>query len=126
MPLAPAPPLPTQIAPVRRANDVKPWFGALRLHHWLKNLVVFLPLFLSHQFHPVRVVAAFQTFAAFSFCASAFYVFNDLLDVEADRLHVQKRARPFAADELGLNQGIVLISVGLAAAFLFASTIPLP
>jgi 4-hydroxybenzoate polyprenyltransferase len=126
MPLAPAHPAPTQIAPVKRANEVKPWFVALRLHHWLKNLVVFLPLLLSHQFHTVQVVAAFQTFAAFSFCASAFYVFNDLLDVEADRLHVQKRARPFAADELGLRQGIVLISIGLAAAFLITSTIPLP
>jgi 4-hydroxybenzoate polyprenyltransferase len=52
-------------------------------------------------------------------------VFNDLLDVEADRSHAQKCVRPFAAEDLGITQGILLFAISLAAAFVFSSKLPL-
>jgi len=70
----------------------------IRLHQWLKNLLVFVPLLVSSRFtDPIAVQAAIATFLAFGLCASGTYVFNDLLDLPADRRHPSKKARPIAA-----------------------------
>jgi 4-hydroxybenzoate polyprenyltransferase len=78
---------------------------ALRPHHWVKNLLVFLPLLASHDFDAGTWGAAMLAFAAFSFVASAVYVVNDLLDLSADRAHPRKRDRPFASGKLPLGWG---------------------
>ncbi len=84
-------------------------FLALRLHQWAKNVLVFLPLVLAHQVTNLPLVlAAVVAFFAFGLCASAVYVQNDLLDLEADRHHARKRFRPFAAGTLPLKFGLVL------------------
>ena len=59
---------------------------ALRPHQWLKNVLVFVPLVLAHRIRDVGTLErAFLAFAEFSLCASAAYLLNDLLDLEADR-----------------------------------------
>ncbi len=89
---------------------------ALRPHQWAKNVLVFAPLVTSHQILSLGpVLQGLVAFAAFSLCASAIYVVNDLLDVDADRLHPRKKARPFAAGELSIPFGLAL-SLGLLAA----------
>ena len=72
---------------------MRAWIAALRLHQWLKNLLVFLPLLASHRFlEPTAVIpAASLAFVAFGLCASGVYVLNDLLDLPADRVHPRKR-----------------------------------
>lgn len=100
---------------------------ALRLHQWSKNLLVFVPLVLSHRlFEPDVLVAGFVAFFAFGLCASSIYVINDLFDIRADRAHPRKRFRPFAAGELSVRTGIVmaavLLPVSLALAVLGSST----
>jgi 4-hydroxybenzoate polyprenyltransferase len=81
----------------------------LRPHHWVKNLIIFVPLLTSHQLGDHTLCGqALLAFLAFSFCASGVYVFNDLLDVEADRHHPRKRTRPFAAGDLPLPFGLAL------------------
>ncbi len=87
---------------------------ALRLHQWAKNLLVFLPLLLAHKFQPAPVLTAVAAFFCFCFIASATYIFNDLLDLEADRVHLNKRRRAFAAGDLSITAGIAT-SVLLAA-----------
>ena len=72
----------------------------LRPHHWLKNLLVAVPLATAHQFTPGAVLRTLLAFAAFSICASCVYVLNDMIDVEADRAHPLKKARPFASGAL--------------------------
>jgi 4-hydroxybenzoate polyprenyltransferase len=65
------------------------------------------------------LVAAILTFAAFCAAASGIYVVNDLLDLEADRIHPRKRKRPFASTSLPLRFGLigpVLVLVGLMLA----------
>jgi len=104
-------------------GGLKAWLRALRLHQWLKNLLVFIPLLASHRFMETDVVlAAVAGFVAFGLCASGVYVLNDLLDLTSDRQHPRKRLRPFASGALPLLPGIVLAPVlalaGLALAWI--------
>jgi 4-hydroxybenzoate polyprenyltransferase len=92
---------------------------ALRLHQWLKNLLLFVPLVISHRIGDPRLMRdAFIGFFSFSLCASAVYLVNDLLDLAADRRHPIKRMRPFAAGDLPLVTGLALPPVLLAVAAL--------
>jgi len=83
-----------------------------RPQHWLKNILLFVPLVAAHRFNEIdllgKVLLAFLTFGCF---ASAGYLFNDLLDLSEDRLHPQKRFRLFAAGDLPLSYGLAMIPV---------------
>ena len=104
----------------RRLLDA-PFTRALRPHQSAKNLLVFVPLIAAHQFGRVDLwVASALTFIAFSLCASAIYILNDISDIEADRLHPRKRTRPFAAGELGIPFGIAAAGVLLISSFAVA------
>uniref|UniRef100_UPI001C311789 UbiA family prenyltransferase n=1 Tax=Achromobacter sp. GbtcB20 TaxID=2824765 RepID=UPI001C311789 len=71
----------------------------LRVHQWLKNLLLFVPLLAGHQFGGIESwLALALAFVSFSLCASTVYIANDLLDLESDRQHPRKRSRPFASD----------------------------
>ncbi len=102
------------------------WLYGLRLHQWLKNLLVFVPVLpIMNAAEPQMWLAALSMFFAFGLCASAIYVFNDLLDLEADRQHKRKRKRPFASGAIPISQGIVAgILLLIAAAVLAVSTLP--
>ena len=82
------------------------WMRLLRPHHWLKNLLVAVPLATAHQFTPGAVLRTLLAFTAFSICASCVYVLNDMIDVEADRAHPLKKARPFASGALSAAAGV--------------------
>jgi 4-hydroxybenzoate polyprenyltransferase/phosphoserine phosphatase len=98
--------LATRIAEVEqvfraRKKGIKPYVGALRIHQWLKNLLVFVPLVMAHRFlEPDLIAKAMIAFLAFGLCASSVYLLNDLIDLSADRHHPRKRERPFAAGEV--------------------------
>lgn len=95
------------------------WAKALRLHQWLKNLLVFVPLLAAHRLdEPAVLLAALLAFLAFGLCASSVYVLNDLLDLEDDRKHARKRTRPFAAGRLAPQQGLAASAISLALALL--------
>jgi len=88
------------------------YLNALRPPHWLKNLLVFVPLFGAHRFNePALFGKALLAFIAFCLCASSGYLFNDLFDLSADRRHPQKRLRPFAAGRLPLSYALAMIPV---------------
>ena len=97
---------------------------ALRLHQWAKNILIFLPLLLAHTLRLPLVVNALLAFASFSLCASATYIVNDLLDIEADRRHLRKRRRPFAAGDLSVKTGVVISASFLAIALALAVQLP--
>jgi 4-hydroxybenzoate polyprenyltransferase len=109
-----------KVVPVRcfddRVSPVKAWLRAIRLHQWAKNVLIFLPVLLAHVRAAGPLVAAFLAFLSFGLAASATYIVNDLLDLEADRHHPRKRKRPFAAGDLS-----PLAGVATAAAFFAAS-----
>ena len=98
----------------------------LRLHQWSKNILIFAPVLLAHKILDPRVMwAAFVAFMAFSLCASALYIVNDLLDLQADRVHPTKRLRPLASGEVSIAGGIGLGIVLLIAAAGFITQLPL-
>ena len=81
----------------------------LRLHQWLKNLLLFVPLLAAHQFTQGAAWGhLLLAFFSFSLCASAVYISNDLLDLASDRLHPRKRRRPFASGAVPVAWGVVL------------------
>ncbi len=93
---------------------------AMRLHQWMKNLLVFVPLMAAHQYGDAsRDVLALMAFLVFSLTASSVYLLNDLVDVQDDRHHLRKRHRPFASGALSLMWGWAAwpILLLLAAAF---------
>ena len=104
---------PAQIMPA----TASPWreiVRALRVHQWLKNLLVFVPLLTSFRFtDPGVLTHSLVAFFAFCFCASSIYIVNDLLDLEADRAHPRKRFRPFAGGTLSIPVGLLVAASGM-------------
>ena len=97
------------------------WARALRLHQWLKNLLVFVPLLTTHSLLDVgRLTALMIAFLAFSLAASATYVVNDLLDLDSDRAHQRKRHRPFASGDITIAKGVLVAGGALMIALLIA------
>ena len=91
-----------------RKKGVKPYVEALRLHQWLKNLLVFVPLVMAHRFvEPDLIAKNLIAFVAFGLCASSVYLSNDLIDLSADRHHPRKMKRPFAAGDLSPLFGLL-------------------
>ncbi|MCK1721271.1 UbiA family prenyltransferase [Bradyrhizobium sp. 141] len=99
------------------------WFKAIRVHQYVKNLLVFAPLVTSHQFSLAKISAAMVAFLAFCACASAVYILNDLLDLGSDRAHSSKRARPFASGLLHLRTGLLMVPILLLFSLMLAATI---
>ena len=90
----------------------KTWLRALRLHQWAKNTLLFVPLLLSGRItHPHDIGLALLAFVVFGLLASGSYLFNDLLDLAADRQHRSKRNRPLASGELPVLHGLMAIPV---------------
>ncbi len=115
-----------RLATLERSFDdgkapVKDYLRAMRPHQWIKNLLVFVPLIASHKVHDLALLLdAALAFSIFSLCATSVYLLNDLLDLDADRHHAQKRRRPFAAGRISVVRGSLLIPVTLILAFALA------
>ncbi len=104
---------------------LRPYLHALRLHQWLKNLLVFVPLVMAHRFQEIDLLAkASLAFFAFGFCASSVYLLNDLVDLSADRHHPRKRQRPFASGKLSLLWALLSIPLLIGLSFLFCLFLP--
>jgi len=106
-------------------RSLKVYAKAIRVHQWLKNLLVFVPVLAGHQLSAGPITAALLAFAAFSLCASAVYVINDLLDLSSDRVHARKRNRPFASGALPISHGLVMAPGLLLASALIAAQLPI-
>jgi 4-hydroxybenzoate polyprenyltransferase len=108
--------------------SLRDWAKALRLHQWLKNLLIFVPLVAAHRYNelPLMLDAALA-FICFGLCASSVYILNDLLDLRDDRHHAKKRLRPFASGRIPIQSGLVAVPLLLATAFALAAwRLPLP
>jgi len=93
----------------------------LRPRQWTKNLLLFAALvFAKELFDPEAVFLAALGFVAFCMASSSVYVVNDLLDVERDRLHPDKRNRPIAAGVVAPGRAAGVAGVLTAAAFALA------
>ncbi len=102
---------------------LRPALRALRPHQWVKNLLVFVPIFTAHALtQGAAWLGAIGMFVAFCLTASGIYLVNDLLDLQADRAHPRKRRRALASGALPLLTGaamapsLVLLGFGIGVA----------
>lgn len=100
---------------------------AVRVHQWTKNLLLLVPLVASHRLWPLDwLPAGALALAALCACASGTYLINDLLDVEADRLHPTKRHRPLASGAMSVRTAVLLAAVLLAGGLALAVPLGAP
>jgi 4-hydroxybenzoate polyprenyltransferase len=99
-------------------------FKALRPNQWAKNLLLFMPMLFAHQLgHWNKWLALIMAFMLFSACASAVYLFNDILDVPDDRRHPTKRYRPLAAGQLSIRHALFVAGALFTGAFAASLTL---
>lgn len=112
-----------RVFPVERA-DATTWMKALRVHQWVKNLLLFVPMLTAFSFTNLAHLQMMTiAFVAFSLAASATYIVNDLWDLDNDRAHPRKRNRPFASAKISIPNGIVVAALVLTVAFVLAFTV---
>lgn len=95
----------------------------LRPRHWAKNLFMFIPIFFSGSLFTVNVLDNILGFIAFSFLASSIYIFNDIIDIEKDKLHPEKKNRPLPSGKINLKLAILISIVLLIIGFFIAFSI---
>ncbi|MEZ5403842.1 MAG: UbiA family prenyltransferase [Bryobacteraceae bacterium] len=102
-----------------------PLVRLVRVRQWAKNVLIFIPMLLSHKLaDPAMWPPAVTAFFAFSFCASALYIWNDLLDIQGDRAHPRKRRRPIASGEVSVPAGMLTMLALLAASIALSASLP--
>jgi 4-hydroxybenzoate polyprenyltransferase len=125
--------MPSEPSPIDHKTGVMQgalWRSAirvLRLHQWIKNVLVFAPLVLggkAGEFVPWRDAAI--GFLAFGLAASGTYVVNDILDRSSDRRHWSKRTRPIASGDMSILQGALIAVVAIPAGLALAATLQAP
>lgn len=93
---------------------MKKYLSLLRVKHYIKNLLIFLPMFFNVSFFDrEKLISAVMGFISFSAAASAIYIFNDLKDVEKDRLHPRKKDRPLASGEIKKGEAVTLMIISI-------------
>lgn len=101
--------------------------SALRPKQWTKNLVLFAGLIFSQNLgHPVMLLKTILAFLLFCLLSGAVYLFNDLADIERDRLHPQKKLRPVAGGAMSTKAALLLglgISIFSLAASFYVNTL---
>ena len=91
---------------------MKNYIKLIRVKHWLKNGLVFLPLFFSINVLKIDLLRNnIIAFMIFSFTASIVYVINDINDIEKDKLHPIKKNRPLASGAITKNKAIITIFI---------------
>lgn len=94
------------------------WARQLRLHQWLKNLLLFVPLLASHRAGDIGLLlTGLLAFVVFGLCASSVYLLNDLLDLQDDRRSPKKALRPLAAGEVSIKTALWLLPALWLSAF---------
>ncbi|MDD3341512.1 MAG: UbiA family prenyltransferase [Bacilli bacterium] len=90
---------------------MKKYSSLLRVKHYIKNILIFLPLIFSGHFMSIKLLTvSFIEFLSFSLAASVVYIFNDLLDYESDKKHPIKKKRAIASGAVskGKAKGILV------------------
>jgi 4-hydroxybenzoate polyprenyltransferase len=96
----------------------------LRLHHWLKNFLVFAPAILTRGVEADGLLTLFLAWLAFGCAASAQYLLNDFLDRNHDQQHVTKEKRPQVTGELPVRLAAGIMLALIAGATVCAAWLP--
>ena len=98
-------------------------FKLLRVNQWSKNILLFAPIFLAHSVTQEKLLNLALIFVSFSFICSSTYIFNDLIDLNSDKLHPTKKYRPIASGNISKTLskiiGLFCLILGILIVFLF-------
>lgn len=104
-----------------KSNTLYLLLKTARPRQWIKNFSLYAALIFSGLFFhipaqgwPYFLTVTFAVLV-FSLLTSAVYIINDILDMEADRLHPFKKKRPLASGDLPLAIAIFAVGVLLIA-----------
>lgn len=91
---------------------IRNYIKLIRLKHWLKNILVFLPLFFSKNLLNFDLLfSCILAFLIFSLTSSVIYILNDLNDIENDKKHPIKKERPLASGAISKKQAVVAMVI---------------
>jgi 4-hydroxybenzoate polyprenyltransferase len=104
-----------------KGSLIKMLIKEIRLYQSIKNILIFAPMLLAHKFGDMGLwLKTILAFIAFSMISSSVYLINDTLDLESDRLHPDKKNRPFASGRLSLTWAFTLTPFLMAAGWFLA------
>jgi 4-hydroxybenzoate polyprenyltransferase len=102
-----------------------PFLEAMRPHQWVKNLLVFAPLFFTKLVYELSAwSAASLAFATYCLAASSIYLLNDIVDRDEDARHPKKRLRPIASGRLPVASARLVLAGATAGCAALAWTLP--
>ncbi len=88
---------------------MKKYFKLLRVKHYIKNILVLLPIIFSKNLlNTNKLIPAILGMLSFCLCCSAVYIFNDIRDIEKDKKHPTKRERPIASGSVSINRALII------------------
>ena len=97
-------------------SKISAYIRELRVRQWTKNLIVFAAPLFAFDLTTPSLSGSLIAFSLFCCTSSSFYLINDIIDVEADRLHPVKCNRPIAAGAIGISEAIIVAIVLLSVA----------
>jgi 4-hydroxybenzoate polyprenyltransferase len=98
----------------------------IRVRQWIKNFFCFAPILFAGQLLNTELFTKnILAFLAFCAVSSSVYIINDIIDIEADRVHKKKRFRPIASGEISIKQAIIILIIIIAITVLLSSLINL-
>jgi decaprenyl-phosphate phosphoribosyltransferase len=96
---------------------INSFINLIRLKHWIKNLFVLIPIFITGNFFNIELLYySLVMFFSFSFTSSAVYIINDILDIEFDKLHPVKKYRPLPSGKISKQSALGILFIFLVLA----------
>lgn len=103
---------------------MKKYLKLMRVKHYLKNILVFLPLFFSNNlFNLKKMFLTIVGVIAFCLISSAVYIINDIMDIDKDRKHPIKKNRPIASGQVSIKKAVILASFLVVLSLLIVSVV---
>ena len=91
---------------------MKDYLKLIRVKHWLKNGLVFLPIFFSiNILNKEMLILSIIAFFIFSISSSIVYVINDIEDVDKDKRHPIKKNRPLASGRISITEAKIIRAI---------------
>ena len=100
---------------------MKKYLELIRIKHWIKNLLIFIPMFTAKIFNYSNLFTLFLGWLSFSFVSSFIYIINDIRDIEKDKMHPRKKKRPIPSGEIKKSTAIAIAVVLLTLAVLLST-----
>ena len=88
---------------------MKKYLNLVRVKHWIKNILVFLPLFFNGSIFKLKLLSLnLLAFIIFCLSSSVVYIINDINDIDNDRKHAIKKNRPLANKSISIKSALII------------------